>query len=213
MDYEAAIIDFLARKDNLPLVLEIADRLDQLKDKSQQGFWQELYKALKQRLAQSGKSNKWRVVISEEESFCDNSAYCRIEPVAMEEDQLYLCIWIQQQQFGADFWLYYGIDYSQELLSKWSLKQVRTLEAELEEEGFEEVGNDFCGRYKYLDWSLRDKDFMLRWAARRQSVVEQVVELVWMLFESKCTTLEQANRAVTKAIKNGAKIKNRPWVL
>lgn len=66
-EYEEAICEFLARKENLPIVLEIGDRIDAVIARLGNQFWSRVQSELQGRLAKAGIEACWILERDEDE--------------------------------------------------------------------------------------------------------------------------------------------------
>ena len=195
MNYEDAVLEFLAREENLLIAVEISERLEQLKVKLHKEFWFGLHSTLQEKLAQSEQSSKWEVWLTEEEELLDNWAGCGIEPISTTEVQRYLSVMLQQGARGSGYPLYYGIVWNTPLKTELNIEEVTALADELKEEGFKPGGQWWIG-LKYLNYYPTRIEFLLQMATSKDDFVKEIAHTVWKLFEDKRPLIEAANRAL-----------------
>jgi len=61
MDYDTALIDFLSQEENLPFILELSEKVVQVKDKLHLKFWEKIETQLRKRLKESSFKTDWRL--------------------------------------------------------------------------------------------------------------------------------------------------------
>lgn len=196
MNYEDAVLEFLAREENFLIAVEISERMEQLKAKLHKEFWFGLDSTLREKLAQSEQSARWEVDMTEENKLLDNWAWCWIAPISTTlEGQRYLSVMLQQGARGSGYPLYYGIVWNTELKTELNIEEVTALADELKEEGFEPGGQWWIG-LKYLNYYPTSVEFLLQMATSKDDLVEEIAHTVWKLFEDTRPSIEAANRAL-----------------
>jgi hypothetical protein len=65
-DYETVVVDFLSRKENIRVALEIGERIDQVKWKLAMDFWTALQESLASFLKDSDLSARWEMRVDDE---------------------------------------------------------------------------------------------------------------------------------------------------
>ena len=197
MSYTDAVVDFLSKRQNLVLALEIVDQLELVKDKFQIEFWLALGEAMKTRLKRA-KSKQWEIEMPDEADLCANWVGCSLYPLTVSDDQYYLGVGFQQvTPDSGGYHFRYGIWWCDEVSKKAAaVKQARTLIDKLAKEGFKS-NNWWIGR-KDTKLVPRGKDFMLRMVTNKQALVDEMAQLLWELFQDNCASIEAANLALAR---------------
>jgi hypothetical protein len=195
MDYDAQVTEFLSKRENLLFVFEIAERLEDVKDKFQKEFWLGVQDVIQRRLRRSRLTGKWELY-SPNESELSGTRWipCNLYPTTCKDEDPYLGLGLQQNASGQ---FVYGVWWHNPVGKKTRLEPVKRLAKVLNSEGFDMTYDSWLGK-KILDLAPRSKEFVLRMVAGKHIVIEEMADLLWTLFESKHTMIEAANRALAK---------------
>lgn len=202
MDYTDAVLEFLAREENLPIALEIADLVEQLKPWLHQEFWFAFRDRLQDLLVQSEWANSWVVQMTDRSGFLSNYAACFLVPSPDSRGRHYLRVALQQSTPRESYRLCYGTLWNMRSSTRPNFERVTDLVQELQQQGFQ--SNDLWLGYRYLDHYLESRDFMLRMATDRQDYIEGLFQTLWMFFEDKLEQIQAVNQAFVYGKDSGA---------
>jgi hypothetical protein len=198
MNYDDEVVAFLAEKENLPLALEVADRIESVKDMIQREFWVCLRDLLNKELEKSGYSN-WQIDLTDEKELCKNYAQCCIRPKNGATTSLQLRVAVEQEYGYGVYQLYYGIQWNEEVDTLIQQPLVQKLLKDLESKQFKtELPSWFLG-WKYMDYYPRRKDFLLKMAADKTAIVNAVSKDVWSLFKDHVDLITDVNMELIKS--------------
>lgn len=185
------ILAFLAQPENLPLALEIHQRVIQLRKELHSTFWKSVKVELEQRLSNSPQSQDWELVDGATKKYNKDWAYISLKPKA--PSGLFLGPMLQQAQSSADFRLRVGIAWSeQQQKGQLYMPQTLALETTLKNQGFRQDDLWWIG-IKDLDWWIPKNDFLLKMANEQASFIVEIADSFWSLFREHEKLLVAAN--------------------
>ena len=141
MDYDAQVVKFLSKRENLLFAFEISERLEQVKDKFQNEFWLGVRDVVKRRLVQSGKAGKWELHFPDKPDL-QRWIYCNLSPTNATEEQYYLGIGLQQWGSQNSCRFAYGVWWCEPFNGEIKWPPVQRLVERLSREGFENANSD-----------------------------------------------------------------------
>ena len=195
MNEEQAVLDFFSKKENLPLALNVANQVDNIRQKMNNDFWLALCK----RIATT--APEWRVSITEDRNKKECLVGLHLQP---EEDQkIYLRPMMEQQYLGDTLRIYYGLMWSVTPMSE--QKQLPTLQAlsnSFQEAGFK--NNESFLAWQWTSYYPRDMEFLLRFSTDADALLDEVSSLIENLLETCHENLQLANQALRKPSRNPA---------
>lgn len=195
MNEEQAVLDFFSKKENLPLALNVANQVDNIRQKMNNDFWLALCK----RIATA--APEWRVSITEDRNTKECLVGLHLQP---EEDQkIYLRPMMEQQYLGDTLRIYYGLMWSVTPTSE--QKQLPTLQAlsnSFQEAGFK--NNESFLAWQWTSYYPRDMEFLLRFSTDADALLDEVSSLIENLLETCHENLQLANQALRKPSRNPA---------
>lgn len=195
MNEEQAVLDFFSKKENLPLALNVANQVDNIRQKMNNDFWLALCK----RIATT--APEWRVSITEDRNTKECLVGLHLQP---EEDQkIYLRPMMEQQYLGDTLRIYYGLMWSVTPTSE--QKQLPTLQAlsnSFQEAGFK--NNESFLAWQWTSYYPRDMEFLLRFSTDADALLDEVSSLIETLLETCNKDLQLANQALRKPSRNPA---------
>lgn len=195
MNEEQAVLDFFSKKENLPLALNVANQVDNIRQKMNNDFWLALCK----RIATT--APEWRVSITEDRNKKECLVGLHLQP---EEDQkIYLRPMMEQQYLGDTLRIYYGLMWSVTPMSE--QKQLPTLQAlsnSFQEAGFK--NNESFLAWQWTSYYPRDMEFLLRFSTDADALLDEVSSLIETLLETCNKDLQLANQALRKPSRNPA---------
>lgn len=195
MNEEQAVLDFFSKKENLPLALNVANQVDNIRQKMNNDFWLALCK----RIATT--APEWRVSITEDRNKKECLVGLHLQP---EEDQkIYLRPMMEQQYLGDTLRIYYGLMWSVTPMSE--QKQLPTLQAlsnSFQEAGFK--NNESFLAWQWTSYYPRDMEFLLRFSTDADALLDEVSSLIETLLETCHEDLQLANQTLRKPSRNPA---------
>ena len=194
MDYESEVVKFLSQKENLPFALEIAEKIVVVKEKLQKDFWKSVEAKLKERLDNSSFRETWMIKIDED--VLSTWSGLSIVPITTLQS---LHIFPRIEQWSGDLRLFYGIRYSRKNEEPISIKVLDDFISKLGEENYK--NNSWWIGYKLTDIRPMTNNFLFKVVDNLDAVVEDVINMVWKLFEDKVDSINQINEAIAE--KNG----------
>ena len=189
MDYESEVVKFLSQKENLPFALEIAEKIVVVKEKLQKDFWKSVEVKLKERLDKSSFKETWMIKIDDDVL----SSWSGLSIVPKTTTQ-FLHIFPRIQQWSGDLRLFYGIRYSRKNEEPISIKVLSDFFNELGEENYK--NNYWWVGYKFTDIRPMTNNFLFKVVDNLDTLVEDVVNMLWELFEDKVDSINQINEAI-----------------
>ena len=208
-DYDSAIIDFLARKENLPHALEISDRIERVKDRLVQKFWQMLQERVTSLLTEDGLDETWKPTLD------DNilghprktSVGLSLLPSSMHGISPHFNLTYPRIELEGGR-LYYGLVWREKVgselriatLDKDSLVHqhagVRKLVNAMEKEGFK-VESGYWSAWKWTAWDLRAREALLRLAEEPEEFADEVADVLRRLCKETSDLIIAANRELS----------------
>lgn len=201
MDYESEIVEFLSQKENIIYTLEIGERVEQVKNKLQEIFWINTKKNLDNYLREHEAKNRWQVSIEGDlfKNINKNWVGLNIEPI--NKENLYLHIGIAQEYYR----IFYGFWWNEEIKENYSLPEVLALTKELQKEKYNDIGVRNSLGWKWTDYKIRDRNFLLSVADNNEIFAKNIADLLWDLFIKNVALMDAANLAISQAISKGNK--------
>jgi hypothetical protein len=191
-DTQQALIDYLAKPENLPTALEISDHIEKVKDKLQYGFWAAVQTELDVRLVESGFNQSWMLRTAEQRPVDDYYWCCFHQIGRYEANEPCLCIQFMQAHRRDSYRLYYGIRWNREITGDFGLIEVQKLGKDLALAGFTYSPPWFVGK-KFLDCYPRHNEFLIAMAQHGQELVLEFTQLFWTFFEEMRNRVMQIN--------------------
>lgn len=192
MNEEQAVLEFFAKKENLPLALIAAEHLDNLRQQHNNLFWAALHARLDLLLSQTP---AWHSALTEDRNSEGTVVGLHLQP--RTEQRIFLRPFMEQQLTGDSYRIYYGLMWNSipEPAQK-SLPAVETLRARLSDAGFKQ--NDSFLAWQWSPWYPRRKDFLLRFANTQDELIEAAIQPWQMLLQEYGEQLRTANLELNK---------------
>lgn len=190
MDYESALIEFLAQRENVGLVFDIAERIEQVKENLLLKFWKNLAIKARDKL---GAATGWDTSLDPGKTLLNAKQYGGFYIKPSPEPPRYLCVGISQDD---RFIVHYGIVWSEETKKSPDLGEINTLRKKLEEMEYEiDRWTEWWLGVKRTTWCLREKQACVR-ISGEGSLEEELATSLVELFKTVRTGLERANQAL-----------------
>lgn len=199
MNYEQAIIEFLARPENFPIALDVAKQVEHVKDHLQVQFWSHYSEAIGRRLTSAGLIEGWREKIQCNENLLGAYTKCRIAFKPQKPDVVHLDVALEAGVPRDGYPIYYGLHWSrpyQKTYESPTLSKIRDIVSKL---GFRLNPNPWWVMTSQLRLSLRDDRLLTRLASEPAQVNDEVVNAVWTFFEQVRVPLEAVNEVLANS--------------
>ena len=185
MSEERAVLDFFALPDNLPLALSVADQTDRLREQMNTRFWSQLIAQLASTLAPH-----WRISATEDRNAADSLVgfYC----TPLNDQPICLRPMMEQQNLGKGLQIYAGLMWSTAPTPEHlALPAVTALRETLSAQGLK--GNESFLAWQWTALYPRRKDFLLRYNAQPDVVINEASALITKLIFSHQAQISAAN--------------------
>lgn len=196
MDYEQEVIDFLSQKENLPFVLDVAEKVEPVKEKLLLDFWNGLEAKFNAKLTEQALTDRWKVKRDHDIP----SDWGGISLIPVEEPSI-IYLHPGLEQWAGSLRLFYGMHWSKENKDPITFPDVRTLKLCLRNDRFK--GSDWWIGYKLTDIYTRNKGFLIRISRNLDSVVDNVADISFDLIGKYVALVERANLGIRNAAQNG----------
>lgn len=188
---ERAVLEFFAQEENLPLTLSVAELADGIRRDMNNAFWSGLRVRLVSLLAE--RELPWGVQLTEDRNAQDSLVGLSLQPLSGQG--LFLRLMMEQQQMGEALRIYYGVMWSESPApDRLQLPQVVVLRNALQGEGFR--GNESFLAWNWSGYHPRRKDFLQRYAANADALLEEVSGLMSHFLLEHGAALAAANAAL-----------------
>ena len=197
MNPDQAIVEFLARAENFPAALEIAQYVEHTKKHLILQFWHRYHDEMARRLSEANLANRWQMRLKDDQFLSQQHAECRIafRPARAHALHLDVPLWVAQPIERLP--LYYGLCWSREVPETPALPEIAELAQALETMWLKPDGQSWWFKLIRLQDGLCENEFLLRTIQAPDAVTEEYVNLVWMFFEQIRDPLEKVNQALS----------------
>lgn len=194
MNDEQAVLEFFARKENLPLALIAAEHLDSIRRDLNNQFWQVMQAQLDGLL--KAHALPWMTKLAEDRNTEDCLVGVYLEPA--QPSRVFLRPFMEQQYIGDGYRVYHGLMWNAtpDAAHK-ALPAVAALGASMQEAGYKQ-GDDFFG-WQWLPWHPRRRDFLMKFGMHTEQFLADMMQPWEQLLLAWGGELEAANRALADA--------------
>lgn len=190
MSYEQEVMQFLSRPENLPIALEVAVYVEQIKSALHEKFWNELAINLRQRLNTSAFQEHWRVDAPEDVT--KPYAKCVFHPKGPTAPSP-IRIGIEQNTRQGNYALYYGMHWAHQKPAKADqIEAVEILRQELLAQGFVKESNWWLG-WQWLNVQVYSAPVLQGMSADSAAFVDTFAEKIWETFLQFRPLAEEVN--------------------
>lgn len=190
LNEEQAVLDFFAQEENLPLALSVAEQVDRQRQQFNNRFWL----ALAERIRSS--TQDWSVEITEDREVKERLVGIYLRP--LQEQKLFLCPMLEQQNMGGTPRIYFGLMWSETPpADKTSLKAVTALSVALEREGYKNNERFLAWRWSAL--YPTSKEMLLKFSRQPEILLDEASGLLLPLINTFSAALDAANAALRDA--------------
>jgi hypothetical protein len=192
MSTEDDIFEYLATPENLPVALEIADYVEQVKHNLHRKFWTTFNPRMEQKVKTSEFGSDWVFHPHPARRYRSEWGKSYIGPVTLKGDKFpQLVAAFGQSSRASDFRFFWGVKWNFEP-ENFDNPTMTKLKAELVARDMNIVERDWPGWGKYK-FSVFDSEFMIRMYQESEELISEIVEDVWQLFTDLRPTLEEIN--------------------
>lgn len=194
MNEEQAVLDFFAKKENLPLGLSVATLMDKIRKDMNSDFWQQL-QSLLAACAASGEAD-WAIETTEDRNDAEQLVGLHYDLVPAQE--IYLRPMAEQQLMGGDWRIYFGLIWSGSPSPEHlKLPEVARLKEALNQAGLKSNEN-FLG-WQWTRLHPRRQDFLLRFSTGPQALLDDAAKPLLGLLSEFGPALAAANASLRHA--------------
>ena len=193
MSEENSVLDFFDREENLSLALITAEHLDGIRLQYNNRFWTALREQLDAFIAQQGL--QWRSEFTEDRNTEDCLVGLHLDPII--DQRAFLRPFMEQQLLGENYRIYFGLMWNAapEPVQK-NLPAVTALQSNLNNAGFKQ--SDSFLAWQWSRWYPRRKDFLLRFAGKRDELLLDAMQPWRALLDEYGELLRLANVALNE---------------
>ena len=209
MNEENSVLNFFGQEENLSLALITAEHLDAIRLQYNNRFWEALREQLDSFIAQH--ALQWQCEFTEDRNTEDCLVGLHLDPLV--EQRAFLRPFMEQQLLGESYRIYFGLMWNAapEPVQK-NLPAVATLQSNLSEAGFKQSDNFLA--WQWSRWYPRRRDFLLRFAGKRDELLLDAMQPWRALLEEYGDSLRAANLALNEvprsAIVSLDKLRSKP---
>lgn len=193
MDYDSMVIEFLAQGENLPFVLEIASKVEQVRDKLQLDFWKHLEARLDEKLNTSGLQSEWKLVLHD--NILAKWSGMGIYPRKVARSYQ---MFVKLGQSSGDMHLFYGVHWNRPWKAPLTIKGLDDFIRKLRSQGYTD-SSDWVPALRHTDICPRSNEFALRVVKDLDSLAITVGDMFWEFFDENAETIQSINRAISES--------------
>jgi len=190
-EYENAICDFLARKENLAMALEISDHIDAVMQRLGNSFWEGVRANLQRRLEDRALHDRWQQELHKKE---DGTLLGTVLCPKMAKDSTNVFRYQFAEEEGRSrYHLYQGIRLPP-AVPQVAEKAVADLRQSLLEEGYRKT-KGWMG-WKYIRDFASVNEFVLAIAEKGDAFASGTAETFWDFFDATRAQVEKMNASL-----------------
>jgi hypothetical protein len=200
MDYESEVVDFLSQPDNIEHVIEISERIDQVKKKIMADFWISMFSKMKDQL--EAHFPNWEVKPSDQDYDSNYAGYNLNWKIAPFE-KFTLGFSCQQEHRGyGKYQLFVCICWSQQFPANPEIdtSSIAALQNYCQKKGYLISGQEWAVGWTWLDYYTVDKNFIIKFVKDRESYVSDIHECVWSIFSEVRELIQKANEELDQGL-------------
>ncbi len=183
MSYDEKILEFLAQPENLPVAMQVADYVQQLREKTHQDFWSMFSDEAIARLESSEYIDDWKIISPPPDRWDKSWERIHLRPRNLpSSDRPILSVTLEQGTPNFDFVLYYGARWEPEGIKDYASKSHDSLIQKLEEMQITQ-SNNIWTRWNYMGYKARGGQFIMRMTKDPDSLVDEILDKYWKLFQ------------------------------
>ena len=191
MDYEEAVSEFLSRKENFRLALEVAERMDDVKARKQIAFWEQAYTLLQTKLQNSPRSDSWIVDSAAEEDLLREDCGIYFIQKRFQDMPGSLYFGLTHYEHGR-YYVYHRLAWEEEPRTQDQItEEVGRLRDALKADGWR--SSKWSVGWKHIRAFDSHKSFLLELVERSEELAESCAEAFWEFFCSRAEDAAKAN--------------------
>jgi len=191
MNEEQAVLDFFAKKENLPLGLSVAEQMDEIRAQINSRFW----KSLQQRISDQHTS-AWIAETIEDRNAA--GVLVGLQCGMAEPQSLFLFPMLEQQYLGGSWRIFFGLMWNTpSKQDQLSLPAVVALKQVLADAGFK--ANENFLAWQWTNFYPRRSDFLLRYTRNPEKLLDEIEFIFKTLLTNNGKLVEQANTSLKNA--------------
>jgi hypothetical protein len=192
MDYQAQILEFLQKPENLAVALEVAKNIEALRSNLHNAFWKDMYKTLQSRLDKSTFADRWMIFSERNFDEAYKSIEIKVKSLPSSFKGTYLEVCLEQGTPATNYSLYYGLVWALEERSAPDSETFRTLLKISKNLGVSnENQNSWWPMKSFLNTYPRTDEFLLKYSS---GLIEDLAERIWNYFTTLEPTLFMLNQ-------------------
>lgn len=200
-EYENKICDFLAKKENLPIAMEIADNIEKVMRRIGDGFWERLGASLQRRLEEANLHGSWRQEL--EKAKVGFVWGIRLYPKPARDPETVFRYGLGEEEGKAGrYHIYQGICPPSPAPGAVK-KALSDLQSPLLDEGYERSKG--WPVWKYIRDFTSENEFIITVADTGDEFASAVIETFWDFFEATRADVEKLNAALPACRKKASK--------
>lgn len=194
MNEEQAALDFFAQPENLPLALLTAEHLDAIRLRLNNEFWLALRERLDAWLTQQ--ALPWTTELTEDRNTEECLVGLHLQPKS--EQRVFLRPFMEQQFLGDNYRVFHGLMWNTAPdATQKNRPAVETLRTLMSDTGLKH--SDSFLAWQWLPWHPRRRDFLLRFAFRRDELLDEALRPWQALLAEYGEQLSRANLALNSS--------------
>lgn len=183
MENQPSIYEFLRRPENLQVALDVANYIEELRAHLQKTFWQDIEKALSDRLANSSYSRRWQISTSGipcEKSY--KNLLITLKSTSASPQRSYLCVTLEQGEPRYGYQLYYGLRWEPAERAESRLESYKKLLAKSKELGADYRMLPWWPASCLLDTYLQSDEVVLQYGLEPTGFIQNLADQIWDYF-------------------------------
>lgn len=196
MTYEDKVLDYIAQPENLPVALEVAEAVQQLREMIHKRFWPLFAHQVQVRLLGSEYADRWKYVPFPEKRLkkeWEVSYFIPIRPKGTESPLLR--VMFGQGGRGGHYRLVTGVGWWAKKPPEPNHPALKDLKKELVSRNLTNAWDWWPG-WKVLPYALGGGEFMVKFYHTPNELVDELAEEYWQLFLDLLSVIEPINQAL-----------------
>jgi hypothetical protein len=193
MNHKQKIVEFLVKPENLPVTLEVANHIEEVRQMLNQSFWTDFKRALQTNLNQSSLRNRW--VVGFDGDYGADGIFCWIQNKHLAENFTCYNLFLGIEEWSkGGYSVGYGMAWNKEIKNETDKKVIqrsyrlesykRLLQKSDNVEDPAEENLPYWPRYYLLDLDFRGDDFALEYGLDRSGYVRDLANKIWVYFKT-----------------------------
>lgn len=194
MSYEDAILDFLAKPENLPIALEVAEYVEKLKDSMLEKFWLEFAAQLEGRFDEAKHAPDWKFRKTNTDNLLDKWTRCAISPNRpASAAPAYTEVCFEHNGRGWGYRFYLGVRWTKPVEKIDPFPSLERLRKVMLKHGLKKSSSWGPG-WKWTPFYAHGETFLIRMGNDPEKFVAEMVGQTWDLFVALEKHLDRVNQ-------------------